>query len=926
MSQATHRLFANLFTIIICLLPAISQAASASPQARLLADARNRPAEHLQNLEWATATLIDGRELTIIKALDAQTGEVLREAFHNGHRVDEHRFRAESDGAWRALHGALSPRMVERMEQTSSSERVSIDITYAFEIPEDHAPCTHRESGADEGPCDARASRVIHLPTPRSEADAPSVDETAQQMKARELAIEKALAGPRSRVLERLEASDATILHASRITPTIVAEVNPSTLWAAARWPEVTLVDDPTGSFGPQLDNSARTSNARTLFAEPMGYTGQGTTVAVIEGGRVFPNNPHMTVHKTWNTSRTNYDHATRVAGIIASKHSTYRGVAPGVTLLSANAVDNSSMAGERIEDAIDWAVSEDAHILHLSWGHELQIDNAFHPLDRKLDWIARYHKRSVIVSAGNQGASGCSGATQTYGVSTPGRGFNVLTVGASDDKGTLTWNDDTVWNCSADGFPVGDATLSGPHRKPEVYAPGVDIRSLAASMSQPLSSTDGRGTSYAAPVASGIAALLMEADPTLRTRPALVRALLGVATPFQIPGPRLARTLNGTAAMNALQQRLIHYPVGGVSSASFPLSVKIDLQKGERIRAQIAWTSNLTGGGSGSAGNDMLPADLDLYVYRENGTVLTSSTGLSNAWETVDFVAPTTGTYTFTTQMSGSWDGSGPTEFAFAAFIGERLLPRNTRFIYSNQPPSLGNFYAIRPNVEYSGSQAQWFGVAADGGASANIALEAWYTSWFDSPTTATDDIGRALRTTSQSTSGVMQFLMIDGNRWLPDSTLHLRVRPISGSGAWAVSSSNTIVVGANDNESRGSFTLQTNQPLFVADVAFAPGSTRTIVLRPGSGADSLASDFGVALFSSTPGTTTYPRGSHVAIANSHGPGQQEVLTFTHTGSSTKRYGLAVYNLTRNRAPSFYLDFPQISGPLFMDGFESSP
>lgn len=132
-------------------------------------------------------------------------------------------------------------------------------------------------------------------------------------------------------------------------------------------------------------------------------------------------------------------------------------------------------------------------------------------PLDAAVE-ILWFNKIVVVASAGNSG----SGA-----IYPPANDPFVITVGATDDKGSTNISDDVLASFSAYG------TTSDGFKKPDLVAPGRNIvgRLVNTNMGMAqahaanvISSTYFKmsGTSVSAPIVSGAVALLLQDEPTL--------------------------------------------------------------------------------------------------------------------------------------------------------------------------------------------------------------------------------------------------------------------------------------------------------------------------------------------------------------------------------------------------------------------------
>jgi serine protease AprX len=274
--------------------------------------------------------------------------------------------------------------------------------------------------------------------------------------------------------------------------------------------------------------------------------TGNGIGVAVIDSGvAAHPDlGSRVVVNKDFNPNVTDagdaYGHGTAVAGIIAgdgrASNGQYIGIAPQATLINLRVNDGSGAAPtSTIMNAILWAVENRAayniRILNLSLSASVQESYLTSPIDAAVEY-AWLKGIVVVVAAGNSGADSALYA--------PANDPFVITVGATDDQGTRLISDDTLAAFSSFGL-----TQDGI-KKPELVAPGRHIvTTLAANSSFALNYPTYivgsqyirlSGTSMAAPMVSGVAALYLESRPEVR--PGQLKALLiSTAQPLPLVG-----------------------------------------------------------------------------------------------------------------------------------------------------------------------------------------------------------------------------------------------------------------------------------------------------------------------------------------------------------------------------------------------------
>jgi len=281
------------------------------------------------------------------------------------------------------------------------------------------------------------------------------------------------------------------------------------TIYRIIESPEIEFI-----SFDSQvyalLDIAAPTMEAH--FPHDKSLEGEGITVAVIDTGvaphydLTRPTNRLIGFKDFVNNKTTPYDdngHGTHVAGIIAgngySSRGKYVGIAPKANILGIKALNEQG--GGNISDvvaAISYVVETkdkyNTKILNLSLGTPANIPCEKDPLCKAVD-AATKAGLIVVVAAGNSGPKEGT-------ILSPGISRNVITVGAVDDKRTTDPSDDTIAPFSSRG-PTIEGLI-----KPDIVAPGVNIRSLSNK------SYDGylslSGTSMATPLVSGSVALLL--------------------------------------------------------------------------------------------------------------------------------------------------------------------------------------------------------------------------------------------------------------------------------------------------------------------------------------------------------------------------------------------------------------------------------
>ena len=340
------------------------------------------------------------------------------------------------------------------------------------------------------------------------------------------------------------------------------AVVQNSVLKRLADHPGVQSIHHDRSTNG-ELNRAAVIVGARSVQAD-MGLTGAGVGVAIIDSGITswhddLSYNGTSTLVRTKagqrvvgfvdfvNGAASQYDdngHGTHVAGTVAGNgydsYGARAGIAPESHLVGLKVLDSRGRGViSDVIAALEWVVVNHAvhniRVANLSVG--AAVTESFHS-----DPLTLAAKRAVeagivvVAAAGNLGKDAL-GRTQYGAITAPGNAPWVLTVGASNDQGTMSRWDDVVAAYSSRGPSAVDYAA-----KPDLVAPGTGIVSLSDPTSTFYTSKAAylyagsrptsykpylslSGTSMAAPMVSGTVALMMQANPALT--PNMVKAIL---------------------------------------------------------------------------------------------------------------------------------------------------------------------------------------------------------------------------------------------------------------------------------------------------------------------------------------------------------------------------------------------------------------
>ncbi|MGH9642648.1 MAG: S8 family peptidase [Terriglobales bacterium] len=306
------------------------------------------------------------------------------------------------------------------------------------------------------------------------------------------------------------------------------------------------------GNLSAVLDYHTETVNAP--YAWGAGLDGTGVGVAVIDSGII--DSPDLQGRIIYSQSflgngsggaTDRFGHGSHVAVIIggSGKKSsgnqyfyTFNGIAPNVNLIDLRVLDQNGQGTDSqviaaIQTAISLKSTDKIRVMNLSLGRPVYESYALDPLCQAVEqaWQAGI---VVVVSAGNYGRDNSFNNDGYATITSPANDPYVITVGAMKTMGTPSRADDLIATYSSKG-----PTLLDHIAKPDLVAPGNQIISLykpalvlnqlypgneiPLSLYQTLGSTSASsnyyilsGTSMAAPMVSGTAALMLQQNSSL--------------------------------------------------------------------------------------------------------------------------------------------------------------------------------------------------------------------------------------------------------------------------------------------------------------------------------------------------------------------------------------------------------------------------
>ena len=451
-------------------------------------------------------------------------------------------------------------------------------------------------------------------------------------------------------IAQKLDLYNEIRFYASTYTPFITFELDTtdkteifSHLEAYASSKDVKLVNvDVIDKFkiNKEMDTMFNDIGSGTYssYADYNGYDGTGVVIGILEyggdcifgsGGIVDEDHANFTgvdleIRNEWYCNEKENDHATLVASIAGGN----TGIARNAKLLSVQ-TDAIGYASE-----FDWMLDRDVNVVNMSL-NDAGLDGYYSGTAAYLDFVVRNYWVSIVKSAGNTGGN----------ISSPGTGYNIITVGSLSNSSTLS-----SYSAWEEHFKIS---------KPNLVAPGSSIRAGTAGPNS--------GTSFAAPHVTGAIALMMDRSSTLKVHPESVMAILQATADnsnldstyndYDISGLEEkvgAGMLRVDRAVDGVYRRASIYISNNDMYKMNIREIKIHLSSGDDFQASLVWLKNM--GYSGSTLYPYSSTDLDLKLYNPSGNLVASSISSGDNQEYIRFTASNSGYYTLKVYQFGNY------------------------------------------------------------------------------------------------------------------------------------------------------------------------------------------------------------------------------------------------------------------------------
>lgn len=604
----------------------------------------------LPNDQRPTNTFIE-----IMKATDRHTGAPVKLAFDQDGRPIDADARLDELAAERAKQfGKLHPTLADRMQRMTHAEE-TIEVAVWFKAPE-RSQERLRSS-----------KRLTAALPPAVVKERAEIAELTRGMAQR---LEADLGMKRGR--------------ADALAPVLYVTVTRAQLDRIAAMQEVAGVFLYEREGIEDLDDSIAIANSNDVHS--LGFKGAAVRVAVWESGPDDTSDLSIAAFYDPAQSSTS-DHARHTHGIIKNVEKNQpKGHAPSCRLYSANDKDL---------DALSWAVkdqgctviSQSFHRSSEPGSSGLSYDDIYK------DWLALHWPYPIMLqAAGNYWEDDPDNINPPSSEYVNHKGYNSLAVGNHNDSASAMSGSSVFRN---------PATSHGDRELPEICANGTAVTAVGLTKS---------GTSMAAPAAAGAAALVQNANSSVKTWPEGCRAILLAGAKRNVVGntwwsdvladndasdgsgavdalesvriAQLRRSKNAAATQRGWNAGLLgssDFDGSGMSTFVYRVRVPSFWFGPRHVKVALAWTSKI-----GTFDLPFIPeipisstlaVDLDLKVFDSNNNQVGYSGSWDNSYEVAEFTGAPGATYTIRIRR---WSGTDSTYYGIAWTVTGGLFNAN--------------------------------------------------------------------------------------------------------------------------------------------------------------------------------------------------------------------------------------------------------
>jgi serine protease AprX len=432
---------------------------------------------------------------------------------------------------------------------------------------------------------------------------------------------------------------DSVTIFSSTYTPMIIAYVPKKVIAKLRDNTSISSID----FYKPSIKSDDSTNSVPNINAnytrDTKNLKGSGVKIGIVESGYCDKTKSDLSTRNiTFDVSDTDAKkrlstHATIVTSIIVG---SANGLVPNATVYEVGAL-NRTQDYQKIE----WLLDKGVNVINYSAGYT-DVTGTYSDMAKWVDHISFQHNIYFVKSAGNITSS-------NTGISDPGMAYNCITVGSMNDNNSRTeptWSDDklSTFSCYSE--------TSGAY-KPDLTAPG-------ESIFVPSYTTSNSGTSFSAPLVTGVIAQMVNKTSSLSAQNNTLKSILAAGTTHRTAtdyGTYLlskyysnkegAGVIDALGAFNIINGS--KYEIKTLSKTQFPYTKTFSVtSKTTPVRVAVSWNKQITISSphvSGSITEKPL-SDIDLEVYDQSNKLVAKSESANNNVELVQFTPSVTGTY----------------------------------------------------------------------------------------------------------------------------------------------------------------------------------------------------------------------------------------------------------------------------------------